>query len=80
MCVCVCVYMSVCVCVPHLQAGDGEAAGVIGQRGDGDDEGAVWDVLVVELDGDLVVACTRQATLLIINRTLADKPSIIPLI
>jgi len=41
----------------HLEAGDGEAAGVIGVGGDGDHEGAVGDVLLVELDGDLVVTC-----------------------
>lgn len=39
----------------YLKARDGQPAGLVRQRGDGNDEGAVRDVLVVELDGHLVV-------------------------
>ena len=42
-------------CVAHLQAGDGQAARVVRQRGDRDNERRVWDVFVIELDGHLVV-------------------------
>ena len=48
---------------PHLQAGDGESPRAVRQRGDGDDERRVGDVLVVELDGHLVVAWgTREGS------------------
>lgn len=52
----------VCVSEPHLKTGNSEAAGVIGRRGHRDDEGAVWDVLVVEADGHLVVSCRGQSS------------------
>lgn len=39
----------------HLQAGDGEPAGVVRQRGDGDGERRVGDVLIIKLDGHLIV-------------------------
>lgn len=42
---------------PHLKTGNSEAAGVVRRRGHGDDEGAVGDVLVVESDRHLIVAC-----------------------
>lgn len=42
-------------CPQYLQAGDSEASGVIGVRGDRDNKGAVRDVLLVELNGHLVV-------------------------
>lgn len=48
--------MTACPHIPgYLEAGDGEAAGVIGVGGHGHHEGTVGDVLLVELDGDLVV-------------------------
>lgn len=43
-----------------LQAGDGEAASVVGQGGDGDDERRVWDVFIVELYGNLVVTWREE--------------------
>lgn len=46
----------------HLQAGDGEAASVVRQRGDGDDERRVGDVLIVKLDGNLVVTWREGVT------------------
>lgn len=45
-----------CVSEPHLKTGNSEAPGVVGRRGHRDDEGAVGDVLVVETDGNLIVA------------------------
>lgn len=50
--------------VSHLQAGDGEAASVVRQRGDGDDERRVWDVLVVELNGHFIVAWREEQQLM----------------
>lgn len=47
---------------PYLQAGDREPPCVVGQGGHGHHEGAVGDVLVVELDGDLVVACRGKVS------------------
>lgn len=46
--------------MPHLKAGNSEAAGVVGRRHHGHQVGAVGDVLLVELDGDFVVACGRE--------------------
>lgn len=46
---------------PYLEAGDGESAGLVRQRGDGNDEGTVGDVLIVELDGHLVVPWEADA-------------------
>lgn len=48
----------------HLQAGDGEAASVVRQSGDGDDERRVWDVLIVELNGHLIVAWREEQQLM----------------
>lgn len=57
-----------CSCIPYnpnpvyLQAGDGQAASVVRQRGDGHRERRVWDVLLVKFDGNLIVTwdrCTR---------------------
>ena len=44
----------------HLQAGDGEAASVVRQRGDGHDERGVGDVFVIELYGNLVVTWKKK--------------------
>lgn len=49
-----------CLLVPHLKAGNSEAAGVVGGRHHRHQVGAVGDVLLVELDRDLVVACRRD--------------------
>lgn len=46
--------------MPHLKAGNSEAAGVVGGRHHRHQVGAVGDVLLVELDRDLVVACGRD--------------------
>lgn len=46
--------------MPHLKAGNSEAAGVVGGRHHRHQVGAVGDVLLVELDRDLVVACGRE--------------------
>lgn len=46
----------------HLQAGDGEAASVIRQSGDGDDERRVWDVFIVELNGNLIITWRGEIT------------------
>lgn len=46
----------------YLQAGDGEAASVIRQSGNGDDEWRVWDVFIVELNGNLVVTWREEIT------------------
>lgn len=50
-----------CLLVPHLKAGNSEAPGVVGGRHHPHQVGAVGDVLLVELDRDLVVACGREA-------------------
>lgn len=39
----------------YLQAADGESPGVVGQRGDGDREGRVGDVLIVEFNGNFII-------------------------
>lgn len=44
----------------HLQAGDGEAASVVRQCGDGDDERGVWDVFVVEFYGNFIITWRRD--------------------
>lgn len=49
-----------CASEPHLKTGNSETAGVIRRRSHRDDEGAVRDVLVVEADGDLIVAYGGQ--------------------
>lgn len=65
----------------NLQAADGEAAGVVGQCGDGNEERRVWDVIVIELDGNFIVAWrgkkkralqndAMQETLLVQGRTV----------
>lgn len=46
--------------VPHLKASNSEAAGVAGGGHHGHQEGAVGDVLLVELHRDLVVSCWRR--------------------
>ncbi len=46
----------------HLQAGDGEAASVIRQSGNGNDERRVWDVFIVELNGNLIVTWREDIT------------------
>lgn len=46
--------------MPHLKAGNSEAPGVVGGRHHPHQVGAVGDVLLVELDRDLVVACGRE--------------------
>lgn len=39
----------------HLEAGDGEAASVIRQSGDWDDEWRVWDVFIIEFNRNLII-------------------------
>ncbi len=58
----------------HLQAGDGEAASIIRQGGNGNDERRVWDVLIVELNGNLIVTW-REGTRAnsVINVTTSHK-------
>lgn len=53
-----------CPLVPHLKASNSEAAGVVGRGDHGHQEGAVGDVLLVELHRDLVVSCweTEEAS------------------
>lgn len=43
--------------MPHLKASNSEAPGVMSWSEHRHQEGAVGDVLLVELDGDLVVSC-----------------------
>lgn len=50
-----------CPLMPHLKASNSEATGVVSWSNDGHQEGAVGDVLLVELHGDLVVSCRRQS-------------------
>lgn len=44
----------------YLQAGDGDAASVLRQRGDGDGERRVGDVLIIKFDGNLIVTWKRH--------------------
>lgn len=53
---CVRTWTCVCVSEPHLKTGNSEATGIVRRRGHRDDEGAVWDVLVVETNGHLIVS------------------------
>lgn len=46
--------------MPHLKASNSEAPGVMSWSNHRHQEGAVGDVLLVELHGDLVVSCGRQ--------------------
>lgn len=46
-----------CLLMPHLKAGNSEAASIVGRCHHRHQVGAVRDVLLVELDRDLVVAC-----------------------
>lgn len=46
----------------HLEAGDSKAASVIRQGGYRHHKRAVWDVLIIELDGDLVVTWGEKAS------------------
>lgn len=69
------VHGGVCVCVPepHLKTGNSETAGVVRGGRHRDDEGTVWDVLVVEADGHLVVAC-KQSRRSKVNTTSGKEP------
>lgn len=49
-----------CVSEPHLKTGNSEAARIIRWRRHRDNEGAVWDVLVVEANRHLVVTCRQN--------------------
>lgn len=42
--------------VSHLKSGDGHVLGVVGGGHHMNQEGAMWDVLIIELDGNFVVA------------------------
>lgn len=46
----------------HLEAGDSETSGIIRQGSHGHHKGAIWDVLIVELDGDLIVTWGGEAS------------------
>lgn len=43
-----------------LEAGDSEPASIVREGGHGHHEGAVWDVLIIELDGDFIVTWGRR--------------------
>ena len=45
--------------MPHLKAGNSEAAGVVHRSHDRDQEGAVGDVLLVKLHRDLIITWRR---------------------
>lgn len=46
--------------MPHLKAGNSEAAGVVGWSHNWDQEGAFRNVLLVKLHGNLVISCRNR--------------------
>lgn len=46
-----------CLLVPHLKAGNTEAAGVVGRSDHMNQERAVGDVLLVKLHRNLIITC-----------------------
>lgn len=59
--------------MPHLKAGNSEAAGVVHRSNNRNQEGAVRDVLVVKLHRDFVVACRGERDDLIQRQICAGR-------